>query len=132
MLLVSVVAVERLVLAETRRNNMKVGIFTLIKWAFAIRDEINTAFKDDEQISAKEMLIIYKNLSEVIKMPLDSKLQQKLDLLSELVDEMEVVVEDNKISVREVLDIAQMICDKLGYDLDDKGFDIPEIAKPKK
>ena len=111
---------------------MKVGIFTLVKWAFAIRDEINTAFKDDKQISAKEMLIIYKNLSEVIKLPLDSKLQQKLDLLSELVDAMELVVADNKITVQEIIDIAQVICDKLGYNLDAKGFELPEIIKSEK
>lgn len=109
----------------------KVGIFTLIKWAFAIRDEINAAFKDDQQVSAKEMLTIYKNLSEVIKLPVDSKLQKKLDIVSEFVDEMEEIVEDNKISIQEVLDLAQKICDKFGYDLEEKSFEIPEIAKPK-
>jgi hypothetical protein len=109
---------------------MKVGFFTLIKWAFAVRDEINAAFKDDKQISAKEMVTIYKNLSEVIKIPLDPKLQSKIDILSELVDEMEVVVADNKITVQEIINTAQKVCDKLGYHLDDKGFNIPEINKP--
>lgn len=109
----------------------KVGFFTLIKWAFAIRDEINAAFKDDQQMSAKEMVTIFKNLSEVIKLPVDSKLQQKIDLISEVVDEVEIVVEDNKVTIQEVVDIAQIVCDKLGFDLDAKGFEIPEVPKPK-
>lgn len=108
---------------------MKVGFFTLIKWAFAIRDEINAAFKDDKQMSAKEMIIIFKNLSEVIKLPLDPKLQQKVDLISEVADELEIVVADNKVTIQEVVNISQIVCDKLGYDLDAKGFNIPEIKK---
>lgn len=110
----------------------KVGFFTLIKWAFAIRDEINAAFKDDQQMSAKEMVTIYKNLSKVIELPLDSKLQQKIDLVSEVIDELEIVVEDNKVTIQEVVDVAQIVCDKLGFDLDDKGFVIPEVPKPEK
>lgn len=107
----------------------KPGIFTMIKWGFAIRDEINLAYKDDEKISAKEILTMYKNLSEIIEFPVDSKIQKTLDLVSAVVDETEGVVEDNKITIQEVIDFAEKICEHLGIELDKKGFDIPELGK---
>ena len=82
---------------------MKVGIFKLISWGFSIRDEINKAFKDDKKISAKEMLTMYTNLSEKIKLPVDSKVQKTLDLISEIVDELTLVTDDNKVSIAEII-----------------------------
>ncbi len=108
---------------------MKVGIFKLISWGFSIRDEINKAFKDDKKISAKEMLTMYTNLSEKIKLPVDSKVQKTLDLISEIVDELTLVTDDNKVSIAEIIVLAEKVCEGLGIDLDKKGFEIPEIKK---
>jgi len=105
----------------------KVGIFQLAKWGFMVRDEINAAFADDKKISAKEMLKIYKNLSEEIKLPVDEKTQETIDFVGEMVDELEIIAADNKVSIQEILTLVQKLCDQFGYDLDDAGFNIPEL-----
>ncbi len=108
---------------------MKVGIFQLIRWAFTVRDEINKAYADDNSISAKEMLTMYKNLSQKIKLPVDEKVQNTIDLVSELIDELAIISADNKVSVAEIVALAEKICDRMGVDLDTTSFDIPEISK---
>ena len=106
---------------------MKVSIFKLIKWGFFLRDQINGALADDKKLSAKEMLNIYKNLTKEIDLPVEERVQKIINLTGEVVDDLLLIADDNKVSVKEVLILLEKVCDKLGYSLDKTGFDIPEI-----
>jgi len=108
---------------------MKISIFQLISWGFLVKSEINKAYADDNTISAKEMLSMYKTLSQEIKLPVDEKVQNALDLVSELIDELALITDDNKVSVAEIVSLAEKICERMGIDLDKTSFDIPEIGK---
>jgi len=108
---------------------MKISIFQLISWGFMVRREINKAYADDNVISAKEMLAIYKTLSQEINLPVDQKIQNIIDLMGELIDELALVVDDNKISILEIIKLAEKICEHLDINLDTTGFDLPELGK---
>lgn len=108
---------------------MKVSIFKLAGWAFDVRDEINKAYADDNAISVKEMLDMYQNLNKKIDLPVDEKAKNIMNLISDLITEIDVAVEDNKITIAEVVTIAETVCEKLGFDLDTKGIEIPKIEK---
>ena len=109
---------------------MRVGIFKLIKWGFFLRDEINQAFKDDEKLSAKELIVIYKRMVEEINPPVDEKLSKIIYLVGELADGLLEITDDNKISLKEVIVLTEKICNRLGFDLDEADFKIPEIKIP--
>jgi len=111
---------------------MGVSIFKLAKWGFYLRDQINSAFADDKKISAKEMLVIYKNLANEIDLPVDEKLKKIINVTGELADQLLIITDDNKVSVKEVVLLLENICKELGYDLDKTGFDIPEVNLPTK
>jgi len=107
---------------------MKIGIIQAISWIFIVRKEFNAAYID-EKITAKEVIEMYKNINEKIELPVSEKTRKIIDLVSELVDEIEEVVEDNKISINEIVNLAEVVCDKLGYDLDKEGFTLPEHSE---
>ncbi len=102
----------------------KVGIFQVLGWAMTVKKEINLAYDDDKQIDAREVLTLFKNLATKIKLPVDNKSQKYLDLIVEIVAEIELVTKDNKISIGEIIGVADKICEEFGYDLDTQGFDI--------
>lgn len=106
---------------------MGVSIFKLAKWGFFLRDQINNAFVDDKKMSAKELLIIYKNLANEIDLPVDEKLKKIIHITGELADDLLLITDDNKVSVKEVVVLVEKICEQLGYSLDKTGFIIPEI-----
>ncbi len=108
---------------------MKIGILQVIGWIFIIRDEINAAYKDDKKISAREMLVMYKNINAKIKLPVDEKTQKVINLVTELVGEMDAIVVDNKITLSEIVYIAELACTQLGYDLDNQGIVLPDKLK---
>lgn len=108
---------------------MGVSIFKLIKWGFYLRDQINSAFIDDKKLSAKELLVIYKNLTKEIDLPVDEKLKKIINVTGKLADELLLITDDNKVSVKEVVVLVEKICEELGYSLDKTGFDIPTINK---
>ncbi len=102
----------------------KVGLFQVLGWANTVKNEINNAYGEDKQIDAGELLVLFKNLATKIELPVDHKSQKYLDLIVDITTEIEHVTEDNKISIGEIITIADKLCEKFGYDLDTQGFDI--------
>ncbi len=101
---------------------MKVGIIQALGWLFIIREEINKAYSDDKIISAKEVLVMYRNISTRIELPIDEKTQKIIDLIANIVENVEYIADDNKVSINELIIVAQVVCNKLGYDLDKEGL----------
>ena len=108
----------------------KVGMFQLISWGLKVREAINKAYADDNMLTAKEVLTMYKTLSQEIKLPVSAKVQASIDLVSEIIDELALIADDNKVSVTELVRLAEKICVTLGLDLDKAGFELAVIGKP--
>lgn len=49
-----------------------------------------------------------------------------LGLITTIAAEIPGIVADGKITISELLQLAQKIADKLGYDIDTEGFDVPQ------
>lgn len=107
---------------------MKIGFFQVIGWVFILKAEIEKAYTDDQAISAKEMLVMFKNLTTKIDLPVDEKTQKALDLAGAVVDELLVITDDNKVSLEELVNLAVKVCEELGYDLDKTNLELPVIG----
>lgn len=104
---------------------MKVGFFTVLGWVFILKDEIEKAYVDDQAINAKEMLIMFKNLATKIDLPVDEKTAKALDIAGAVVDELLLITEDNKVSIEELVKLAEKVCVELGYDVDKTSLELP-------
>ena len=106
---------------------MKVGFFKAISWVFVLMDEINEAYGDDQNIDAKEMLEMFINISERIDLPFDKETKSKLNSIAEILDDIQVVIEDDKVTINELLKISKIICEKMGYELEDEVLSLEDF-----
>lgn len=108
---------------------MKIGFWQALGWVFILKDEIEKAYVDDQSISASEMLIMFKNLTKKIDLPVDEKTQKALDLAGKVVDELLLISEDNVVSLDEIVNLTIKVCEELGYTLDKEVLELPTIGK---
>ena len=101
---------------------MKISIIEVISWLFIIREEVNTAYRDDNKIDAKEIINMYKNITKRVNLSMKPGAQKTIDLVSTLINEVENIVVDNKVSIKEIIVLAETVCKELNYDLDMEGF----------
>ena len=106
---------------------MKLGFFRALSWISVLMDEVNTAYGDDQEISAKEMLEMFINISRRVDLPVSNQTQQVLDSVVSVLDETQMVIEDKKVTVSELLKLSKIICEKMGYELDDEVLDVEDF-----
>lgn len=52
-----------------------------------------------------------------------------IGMIGMLAEELSQIAEDNKITINEALGLIEKICDQLGLDFDQEGFELSEVPE---
>jgi hypothetical protein len=103
----------------------KISFWKVLGVVGTISAELTEAMEDENtpgKIDAKEAIIIAHKL--IIALDLDlGEHEVYLDMIIAALDQLPDIVDDNKISAREILYIAEYLCTMHGFDLDKEGIE---------
>jgi hypothetical protein len=102
----------------------KISFWQILGLVGTLSEEISVAMADDGKIDAKEILSIGQAVATKLDFPIEEDDKKKMDLILAIVDEISNIVKDDKVTVRELITLGEIVCARLGINLDKEGFEI--------
>ena len=101
---------------------MKINFWKVLGTIGELSSDLTDALADDGKIDVSAMLNMAAGIIEKFALEMDEDTKVRVELVIASLYEIGVVVEDNKVTITELLVVAEDVCDKLGIDLDKEGF----------
>jgi len=105
----------------------KISIWKVIGLIGTLSEEITNAMEDDGKVDTLEMLAIGTETAKKLDLPIDEKHENTIKFLAEISGDIIEAASDGKITITEIINIVDNLCEKFGIDFDKKGFDVTSL-----
>ena len=95
----------------------KISIWKVIGLIGTLSEEVSKAMEDDGKVDTIEMLSIGTETAKKLDLPIDEKHENMIKFLAAIGGDVIEACEDGKVTITEIIDIVDNLCEKFGIDL---------------
>ena len=100
----------------------KPSFWTLLGTIGQLSADISEAYADDNKIDLSEVINIGSNIIKKIDIDVSENMEQSIEILKCIADWLQVVSQDKKITIAEVIGLFELISESFDYDFDTTGI----------